>query len=94
MSTNSGIKCRTCGCEIEDGQGFMRFSSGEYVHTVFEDCVAAARKDLLAALRGLMLMKDPPCWCPVAIGNPMMHGEHSEACLAARAAVARAEVTK
>ena len=28
------------------------------------------------------------CFCEVAIDNPMMHGQHSDACLKARAALA------
>lgn len=53
MSTNCipGIRCRICGCEIENGQAFVCLSATEYLHIGAENCVAAALKGPLAALR-------------------------------------------
>lgn len=45
------------------------------------------RDALLMALRTLQ-RDDTPCWCEMAIGNPMQRG-HSVACTNARAAVDR-----
>jgi hypothetical protein len=50
----------------------------------------AAAPDLLDALKRLNRSHHEPCWCECAIGNPMMT-EHSRACVAARAAIAKAE---
>lgn len=52
------------------------------------DLVVAAAPDLLAALKGL---SRGGCFCGVSIGNPMYGGVHSPACIAAYAAIKKAE---
>ena len=49
----------------------------------------AAAPDLLAALKALS-HGDADCWCDFAIGNPM-YPTHSTKCVAAKAAIAKAE---
>lgn len=48
----------------------------------------AAAPDLLEALKGLIRGS---CFCECGIDNPMMRGKHSSACIAAQAAIAKAE---
>lgn len=51
-----------------------------------------AAPELLAALEGLVVDDSGgPCWCECAIGNPMMGGKHSAACLAARAVISKTQ---
>ncbi len=45
---------------------------------------------LVSALCGFMHSGSDGCFCDVAIGNPMVR-DHSPACIAARAALAKAE---
>jgi hypothetical protein len=44
--------------------------------------------ELLEALKGMMR---GDCFCECGIDNPMMDGKHSEACIKAREAIAKAE---
>lgn len=48
----------------------------------------AAAPELLDALKALRFND---CFCEVRIGNPMFRGQHTAACIAANAAIAKAE---
>lgn len=48
----------------------------------------AAAPDLLDALKGLRIRDE--CFCDMAIGHPLMRS-HSDVCIAARAAITKAE---
>lgn len=39
----------------------------------------------MEVLRVLRDLKRGDCWCEVAIGNPMLQGRHTQACMAAKA---------
>ena len=52
---------------------------------------AGARVTLLAELLAVLkALQRGSCWCEMGIGNPMM-SRHSQACLAAQAAIAKAD---
>lgn len=50
------------------------------------DAVTALSECVLALAHLAIMTMDGPCWCQVAIGNPMCN-EHSAACKRARAAI-------
>jgi hypothetical protein len=49
--------------------------------------------ELVEALRMLRVREEPDCWCPAAHlhGREIREGEHTEGCLNARAAIAKAD---
>jgi len=54
-----------------------------------EFAVRMAAGDMFEALKGLMRSDNPPCWCDVATGNPMLR-DHSPQCYSARGAYEKA----
>ena len=78
--------CSGCGLEYVYDEAQQMCPTGEQL--ALWNAAPSLIAQLAEALNGLLL---GDCWCEVAIDNPMYQGKHTDACDAARAAIAEAE---